>query len=69
MKNSDKSVRTISRAGEEEKDLPSFVETSTVKSGDNNSISNVTINFSAQDQYLYQVVQNMVDDVCLFHAR
>lgn len=30
---------------------------------------NVSVSFSPYDQYMYQVVQNMVDDVCLFQGR
>lgn len=30
---------------------------------------NISVSFSAFDQYMFQMVQNMVDDVCLFHAR
>ena len=30
---------------------------------------NIILSFSAYDQYAFQVVSNMVDDVCLYHAR
>ena len=33
------------------------------------SSPNILVNFSPHDQYIFQVVQNMVDDVCLYHAR
>lgn len=50
-----------------------------VKSGESHILPNAQIdssvpastliNFSAFDQYTYQIVQNMVDDVCLYYSR
>jgi hypothetical protein len=54
----------VTDAPEEEKfSLPQFTE------GSLSSTQNVSVAFSATDQYVFQVVQNMIDDVCLFDAR
>lgn len=51
-------------AQEEEKfSLPQFTE------GSLSLTQNVSVAFSATDQYVFQVVQNLIDDVCLFDAR
>lgn len=48
---------------------------STVSKGENemhidgNVNPNTMVSFSAMDQYIFSVVQNMVDDVCLYHAK
>lgn len=54
----------VTDAAEEEKvSLPQFTE------GSLSSTQNVSVAFSATDQYVFQVVQNLIDDVCLFDAR
>jgi len=58
----------VSGEEEEKKQLEKAFEQSQIDSTPKQN-SEVLINFSAFDQYIYQVVQNMVDDVCLFNER
>jgi hypothetical protein len=42
---------------------------SLIGGSNNKQGGDVIINFSAYDQYVYCIMQNMVDDVCLYYAR
>lgn len=57
---------------EESKDANAQRRKSTMSSstaGAANLNNSLEVTFANQDQYIYSVVQNMVDNVCLYEAR
>jgi len=72
-KHSDKSAPKSTKGGEtgkeEEKDVMSAFEGSAGEASTIKGEETALVNFGALDQYLYVVVQNMVDDVCLYDAK
>jgi hypothetical protein len=57
-------------AAEETKDVNSQRRVSTLSTGAPGGLNNsLEVTFANQDQYVYGVVQNMVDSVCLYEAR